>query len=164
MRLPLVSELLNVRRIDHTYCVATWDRVLIQLWRGEATLLAAQQWLEFGEAFLNESGQEPCSSLSIVESRSPPPADKVRLSLTASFRGLAPRMVHQIVVGEGSISRSALVRAVGLTLSPVPLEFAVSVDEAALTLAPHLSVASGGADGLKAAVANIRSQIDRCTS
>lgn len=151
---------LAVRSIDDGYCLATWDRVLIQLWRGEATLEAAEDWLRMGEIFLRESAGQPCSTLSIVESRSPPPTDKIRLALTASFRGLAPRMRHQIVVGEGSMFRSALVRAVGLTLSPVPLKFAISVDEAALTLAPDLSPGSGGPEGLKAAVSSIRSLVD----
>jgi hypothetical protein len=155
-----VSELLSVRNINPSYCVATWDRVLIQLWRGEATLEAAQQWLKIGEAFLLERAGESCSSLSIVESTSPPPADKVRLALSASFRGLAPHVRHQIVVAEGSVFRSALVRGVGLTLSLVPLRYAVSIDEAALTLAPDLSPAAGGADGLKTAVSTIRYRID----
>lgn len=157
-----VSELLNVRNIDHSYCVATWDRVLIQLWRGEATLEAAEQWLKIGEAFLLESAGNRCSSLSIVESRSPPPADKVRQALTASFGGLARSMRHQIVVAEGSAFRSALVRGVGLTLSPVPLGYAVSVDEAARTLAPELSPTAGGAESLKSVVSTIRALVDKC--
>jgi len=161
-----VSDLLTVHNIDQGYCLATWDRVLIQLWRGPATLHAAEQWLEAGEAFLRQSGNQPCCSLSIVESRSPPPTEKVRLAMAAGFRGLAPRMRHQIVVAEGSVIRSALVRGVGLALSSMsssslPLEYVASLDDAAVTLAPHLSPAAGGPEGLKSAVSNLRSQVDR---
>lgn len=163
-----VSQLLNVRIIDPGYGIATWDRVLLQLWRTEATLDKAEHWLEIGKAFVAESGGQPCSSLSIVESRSPPPTNPVRLAMAESFRSLAPHMRHQIVVAEGSHFRSALVRGVGLalsTLSPsaLPLQFAVSLDEAAVTLAPDLSAMAGGAEGLKAAVSSLRTQIDACT-
>jgi hypothetical protein len=162
-----VSDLLNVHNIDPGYGVATWDRLLIQLWRGPATLQAAERWLELGEAFLLQSGDEPCSSLSIVESRSPPPTEKVRLAMAAGFRGLAPRMRHQVVVAEGSVMRSALVRGVGLALSTLsssslPLEFVASLNEAAVMLAPDLSPAAGGVEGLKGAVSNLRSQVDKC--
>lgn len=164
-----MSELLDVRHLDQGYGLATWDRVLIQLWRGPATLLAAEQWRKAGEEFLRESGGKPCSTLSIVESNSPPPAEKVRLVLSASFQALAARMRHQIVVAEGSVSRSALVRAVGLALSnlssaSLPLEVAVSLDEAALTLAPDLSASPRGAERLKTAVSELRMRISDFSS
>lgn len=159
-----MSDPLCVHHIDSGYGVATWDRVLMQLWRGPATLRAAERWLELGREFVAESRGLPCSNLSVVESGSPPPADKVRLALSTAFDSLSPGMRHQIVVAEGSVSRSALVRAVGLTLSSLsaaslPLKFAVSLDEAALTLAPDLSPQVGGAEGLKAAVAELRGRI-----
>ena len=155
---------LHVHRLDQSYGLATWDRVLIQLWRGPATLAAAESWFELGKKFWSESGGQPCSNLSIVESNSPPPADKVRQALSAAFDGLAAHMRHQIVVAEGSVARSALVRGVGLTLSnfsssSLTLKVAVSLDEAAMTLAPDLSPEAGGAPGLKAAVAALRARI-----
>jgi hypothetical protein len=159
-----VSEVLDVQKADRSYGVAIWDRVLIQIWRGPATLEAAENWLALGKKFALQSQGLPCSNLSIVESNSPPPSDKVRLALSAAFDGLAPCMRHQIVIAEGSVSRSALVRGVGLTLSSLSasslaLKVAVSLDEAALTLAPHLSAGAGGAEGLKAAVADLRARI-----
>jgi hypothetical protein len=161
-----VTELLNVVKLDHLYCVATWDRVLIQLWRGPATEETAQRFREIGEAFLRDNAGQPLSTLSIVESGSPPPTNKVRVAMADSFRGLAHGMRHQIVVAEGSAFRTSLVRAVGLALStmsasPLPLKFAVSLDEAAWTLAPDLSPNSGGADGLKRTIASLRSLVDK---
>ncbi len=158
-----VSEL-SVHRIDPGYGLAIWDRVLIQLWRGPATLAGAQSWFALGKKFASESGGLLCSNLSIVESNSPPPADKVRQALSAAFDGMATCMRHQIVVAEGSVARSALVRGVGLSLSnlstsSLALKVAVSLDEAALTLAPDLSPDAGGAEGLKAAVADLRARI-----
>jgi len=159
-----VSEQLNVHIIEPGYGIAAWDRVLIQLWRGPATLDAAARWLKIGKAFVLEKGQSICSSLSIVESSSPPPSDKVRLALSASFDALSASMRHQIVLAEGSVARSALVRGVGLTLSNFSssslfLKFAVSLDEAAMTLAPDLSPAAGGEMGLKGAVRELRTRM-----
>jgi hypothetical protein len=156
----------NIRSIDKNHCVATWDRVLIQVWRGEATLEAAQELLKLGRAFLAEHPGSPCNSLSIVESRSPPPADKVRAVLSACYRELAPGMQHQFFVAEGSGFRSALVRGVGLTVSTfapslLPFKFSSSVDEASLIIAATLSPKSGGAEGLKAAVASLRVKLDQ---
>lgn len=155
----------RIRSIDRNHCVATWDRVLIQVWRGEATLEAAQELLQLGRAFLLENRDQGCCSLSIVESRSPPPTEKVRPILSACYRELAPGMRHQIFVAEGSGFRSALVRGVGLTVSTfapslLPFKFAASVDEAAATIAPQLTPKAGGAEGLKAVVASLRVHLD----
>jgi hypothetical protein len=49
-----------------------------------------------------------------------------------------------------------------LSSSALPFHFAVSLDEAAVTLAPDLSPMAGGAEGLKAAVSSLRAQIDAC--
>jgi hypothetical protein len=161
-----VSTPPDVRSIDHDHCIAAWDRVLIQVWRGEATLEAAQSLLKIGKVFLTQHPGYPCNSLSIVESRSPPPNDKVRQLLSACYRELAPGMRHQIFVAEGSGFRAALVRGVGLTVSTfapslLPFKFAASVDEAAITIAPGLSVKAGGADGLRSAVAGLRVKLDQ---
>jgi len=145
--------------------IGTWDRLLLAIWRGEATSEAAQKLLKAGRDFVAARGAHPVNYLAIIESRSPPPADKVRKELSACFREFAPAMKHQIFVGEGSGFRAALVRGVGLavsTLAPslLPFKFAGSLDEAALTIAPHLSTQAGGAEGLKAAVAQLRRHLD----
>jgi hypothetical protein len=151
----------NVRIIDQNICFATWDRVLIQIWRGVATAEAPQQLLELGKVFLTENAGHPCSSLSIIESPSPPPGEKVRKLLATCYRELAPGLRHQIIVAEGSGFRSALVRGVGLTVSTfapslLPFNFVASMDEAALTISDALSSNAGGADALKAAVTSLR--------
>ena len=127
---------------------------------------AATELGKVGRIFLTEHPGVPCNSLSIVESRSPPPSDGVRKALSACYRDFAPRMKHQIFVAEGSGFRSALVRGVGLTVSTfapslLPFKFAASVDEAAMTIAPSLSIKPGGADGLKAAIESLRIQLDQ---
>ena len=160
-----MSTLPRVRGIDQNHCFATWERVLIQIWRGEATAEAAQELLTLSRAFLTEIGGEVGNSLSIVESRSPPPTDKVRPLLTACYRELAPVTRNQIFVAEGSGFRSALIRGVGLTVSTfapslLPFKFAASVDEAAITIAPSLSPKSGGAEGLKKVIADLRRKLD----
>jgi hypothetical protein len=168
LRPTLVSPAPNVRNIDVNHCIATWDRVLIQVWRGEATTEAAQVLMKAGRLFLAEHPGVQCNSLSIVESRSPPPNDKIRQALSACYRDFAPRMKHQIFVAEGSGFRSALVRGVGLTVSTfapslLPFKFAASVDEAAMVIAPSLSTTAGGAEGLKGAVRSLRDKLDHQT-
>jgi hypothetical protein len=155
----------NVRGIDQNHCFAIWERVLIQIWRGEATLEAAQELLKLSKVFLTENAGQLGNSLSIVESRSPPPSDKVRPVLSACYRELAPATRNQIFVAEGSGFRSALIRGVGLTVSTfapslLPFKFAASVDEAAITIAPSLPPRSGGAEGLKLTITKLRARLD----
>jgi hypothetical protein len=73
-------------------------------------------------------------------------------------------MKEQIVVAEGSGFRSALVRSIGVALSAIspkslPFKFASGMDEASLLIRPHLSRSAGGAEGLKRALADLRTQL-----
>jgi len=142
------------------YCFATWDRVLLQIWRLEVTAESVETLRRIGKAFVAES-REPVSTLSIVESTSPAPSDRLRGALSAFYRELAPQMKEQIVVAEGSGFRAALVRSVGLALSAVapkslPFKFVGGVEEAAVLIRPHLSPAAGGAAGLQEAIKYVR--------
>ncbi len=153
-----------VRAHDANHVVATWERVLIQIWRGEATSHAVEGMAVLTRAWVQELGQQPCGCLSVIESSSPAPNERVRPLLTAYYREFAPRMAHQLFVAEGSGFRAALVRGVGLGVSALapsllPFKFASSVAEAALILAPTLSPASGGAAGLEGAVARARASL-----
>jgi hypothetical protein len=159
---------LDVKSIDDAHAVAVWDRLLLQLWRGETTLDSAERLLNLGRKFVAERPGEPLCFLTIIESRSPPPNDAVRAKLAACFRELAPSMRHQIFVGEGSSFRVALIRGVGLavsTLAPslLPFKFASGLDEAAQAIAPNLTDAAGGTAGLKAAVTTLRRALDQRT-
>jgi hypothetical protein len=139
------------------------------MWRGEATLGAAEALGKVAQTFIAERPGEPLNCLSIVGSQSPPPNGKVRALLSDCYRALEPKVVQQIWVAEGSQSRAALVRGVGLTVStsapsPLPLRFAMSMDEAAQLLAPHLSNPAKGAAQLKAAVDWVRSRLEALPS
>lgn len=163
---PPAPKLPVVRSIDSSHSFATWDRVLIQMWTGVPTIEMAQKLLTLVQNFIGENPKVPLCSLSIVGSRSPPPSDKVRAILSSCYRALGTQTNQQIFVAEGSGFRAALVRGVGLTVSTLapsllPMKFAVSVDEAARLIAPQLSPASGGADGLKAAVDVVRGQLEK---
>lgn len=160
-----MPDTVHIRHLEPGYCIATWDGVLIQIWRGPATLERTQKWQEIGRSFLSERSGTVCSSLSIVDSRSPAPSEKVRLAMATSFNALAAGMRRHIVLGDGSALRSSLVRGVGLTLSlfssaPLRLEFPASIDEAALILAREMSPDAGGVEALKAAVSRLRSHLD----
>jgi hypothetical protein len=162
---PVTVIDVNVKGIEGTTIIATWDRVLLSVWRGEATMEAANKLLKVGREFVTAGGSNPLCFLSIIESSSPPPSDKVRKELSACFKELAPAMRHQIFVGEGSGFRGALVRGVGLAVSTIapsllPFKFAGSLDEASVTIAPNLTPRAGGAEGLRAAVAILRHKLD----
>jgi hypothetical protein len=161
-----VSSLLNVRdawkilTLDDHHYVATWDRVLIQVWRGEATPLAIFELGPLAETFLREE-REPISSLAIIEASATPPSEVARKELSRFYREFAPRMMAAIVVAEGGGFRAAFVRGVGITLSTLaprslPFTFASNVKDAATVLAPHLSKEAGGAAGLLSALADLR--------
>jgi hypothetical protein len=158
-----VSVLPVIKILDPNYCIATWDRLLLQIWRREVTAEAVENLRKVGQAFVYESSQ-PVSSLAIVESTSPAPSDKLRNALSDFYRDLALQMKEQIVVAEGSGFRAALVRSVGLALSTVapkslPFKFVGGVDEAALLIRPHLTPAAGGVVGLQQAIQDVRAKM-----
>jgi len=155
--------------LDRNHAVATWDRVLLQVWRGEVTPQAVQQLLDVGRELISEHRGQRCCSLSVVESASPPPNDRVRPLLSACFRELAPGMQLQLFVAEGSGFRAAIVRGVGLALSTfapslLPFKFASSIREAAVAIGPQLSAQAGGPQALEDAVGHLRAQLDAHTA
>jgi hypothetical protein len=161
---PSVSA--TIRALEVGFVVATWDRVFIHIWRGEATPRAVEAMANAGRAWLHELGENAGSSLSIVESTSPPPNERVRPLLSAFYREVAPHLRHQLFVAEGSGFRVALVRGVGLavsTLAPsfLPFRFVSNVTEAAGLLAPVLSPTAGGPSALVEAVAHVRAKLDQ---
>ena len=157
-----------IRTLDRDHCVATWDRVLIQVWRGAVTHEAVRDLERVAQTFLNEGGAKKISSVSLVERSSPAPTDEVRGELSKFYRELAPNAHEAIVVAEGSGFRGALVRGVGVTLSmlaprALPFKFVGSIPEATAAIAPHLTASAGGASGLQAALEEVRSELDRLT-
>ena len=132
------------------------------IWRREVTLEGVAELRKIGNNF-TQSMKLPCCCLTIVQSTSPPPSDKVRGPYAAFHREIAPSMKEQIVVAEGSGFRSALVRSIGVALSTIspkslPFKFASGLEEAAVIIQPHLSPAAGGAEGLKRALSEVRAR------
>ena len=152
-----------IRSAGAAYCFATWDRVLIEIWRLAVSAEIVAERNRIAEAFLLRSS-EPVCSLSIIEPASPPPPDTARAQLATFSRDIVPRMAAAVIVPEGGGFRAAIVRGVGLTLTTlmphrVPFKFLGSIQEAAMFLAPNLSPAAGGALGLKRAVDALRAEI-----
>jgi len=163
MSLGLVNQAPEIRSLTQHHCFATWDRLLVVIWRREVTLEGVAELRKIGTGFAQGS-KVPCSCLTIVQSTSPPPSDKVRGPYAAFHREIAPNMKEQIVVAEGSGFRSALVRSIGVALSTIspkslPFKFASGLDEAAVLIHPHLSPGSGGGDGMKRALAELRTRL-----
>jgi hypothetical protein len=145
------------------YCFATWDRVLLSIWRLTATEPSFLELSRVARAFIAEESR-PVSYLSIVEASAPPPPDAARQELAKFSRDIVPKMAAAVIVAEGGGFRSAFVRGVGITLTmlmphKVPFKFASTVKEGAALIGPHLSPSSGGAEGLVRAIADLREQI-----
>jgi hypothetical protein len=158
-----------IRYVDHNCAFATFDRVLLQVWRGAVTPRGVQELLGVGQQLVREHGSAVCSSLSVVESVSPPPSERVRPLLSACYRELAKDMRLQLFVAEGSGFRAAIVRGVGLAVSTfapslLPFKFASSITEASVAIGPTLSAAAGGASALPAAIEVVRSRLDALTA
>lgn len=155
------GEPLIIQSSERQHCFATWDRVLISLWRGDMTLEAAAELQRVVERFVKGSDGQPLAALSVIASTAPAPPERVRVQLASAYRALDAAGVQHIWVAEGGSSRSALMLNVGLTLSaapalPLQLKFAASVHEAAEMIAPSLSQASGRATVLKSIVEQVR--------
>ncbi len=159
----LVNNALEVRTLTEDHCFATWDRLLVIVWRREVTPEGVDTLAKIGRMFVHSSDVPVCC-LTIVESTSPPPSDKVRASMAAFHREVNASMKQQIVVAEGSGFRSALVRSIGVALSTIspktlPFKFVAGIDEAALLIQPHLSRTAGGAEGMKNALGDLRKKL-----
>ena len=153
----------QIRALEASHCIAIWDRVLLSIWRLEVTAKAVRDMHEIGARFVAET-RGPLCALSIVEPTSPAPGEKLRASLSAFYRELAPSTKQQIVLPEGSSFRVALVRSVGVALSAIargslPFKFVGSVEEAGALISPYLSPSAGGAEGLQRAIREVRAKL-----
>lgn len=152
-----------VRVAVGSHVVATWDRVFINIWRGEATTAAVTEMADAARLWVRELDGHPCGSLSVIESGSPPPDDRARALLSAFFREVSSSMGQPLFVAEGSGFRVAWVRGVVLAVSALapsllPFKFASTVLEAGRLLEPVLTPAAGGAAGLVQAVERCRAR------
>lgn len=151
----------QIRALDDDHCIATWQGVLIQVWRGATTSAAVRELGQIARAFTAEEGKPICS-IAVIERSSPPPADTLRNQLADFYR--AANMNVAVVVAEGGGFRGAIVRGVGLTLSTLapkslPFKFATTVEEATALIAPHLPPGAGGANGLRRIIDEVRGEL-----
>jgi hypothetical protein len=159
-----VGSTLDILVVERGYCLATWDRVFLLIWRTEITVEAMKRLHKLGAEFVRTSSYPVCT-LSIVEPTSPPPRDQLRGQLAAFYRNIMRDAPQHVVVAEGGGFRGALVRSVGLALSAIapkslPFRFASGIEEAARLLRPHLSPASGGAVSLQQALEEMRGNLN----
>jgi hypothetical protein len=154
----------RLRALDKDHCIATWDLVLLQIWRLGTSFAAVKNLSEIARSFIEERKGARISSLAIIESTATPPADAVRGALSKFYRELGPEMRAAIVVAEGGGFRAAFVRGVGITLSrlaprSLPFQFVGSVSEATQLLGPNLSPLAGGAESLQRVIQGVRAQV-----
>jgi hypothetical protein len=154
---------LEVRIAEATHAVGTWGTTLIQIWRGPSNGSAVTAMIRVGTELVTTS-RRPTTSLFVVEPSSPPPGDEARRQLAIFSRDVVSRMALAVVVPEGSGFRSAIVRAVGVTLTTLlphtsSFKFVNDTEEASRLLAPHLPPESGGRARLLIAVEELRARI-----
>lgn len=110
------------------------------------------------------SARGPVTFIALLEPNSPPPPDPVRKLLARWSRDIVPKMATAAMVAEGSGFRTAIVRAVGVTLTTlvphkVPFKFFANVEAAIEELAPHLPPGSGGATALRRVIEELRADM-----
>jgi hypothetical protein len=153
---------LDVLVADDAHVVATWQRILILVWRGAPTASASARVNALAAAFVAASPL-PATSLWVVEAKSPP-GDAARKNLAAYSRDLVAQMRLAVVVAEGSGFRGALVRGVGAALTSIlphrsRFKFVDDVAAAAELMAPHLAAGSGGPEELLSVIADARAHL-----
>lgn len=158
-----MADELQTRTLDADHCVATWDRVLIQVWRGPVTIDALHNLERVTRAFVAENGAK-IAIVSVIERSSPPPGDEVRKDMSRYYRDLVPHVTHAVVVPEGGGFRAAIVRGVGVALSTfspkaLPFKFIDSIRSACVVIAPDLSPGAGGASELEAVIEKVRAKV-----
>jgi hypothetical protein len=153
-----------VRVSNASHLVATWDRVFINVWRGEVTPAAVTETADAARAWRQGVGGQPWRILMIIERGAPPPDERARALLGAFFREVSANKGQPLIVAEGSAFRVAWVRGVVLAVSALvpslpPFDFASSLLEAGKMLESVLTPAAGGAAGLVQAVEHCRANV-----
>lgn len=148
---------------DADHSVAVWHQTVIEIWRGAATVHGSSKMVEICEDLIARS-RGPVTFIAVLEPNSPPPPDPVRRVLARWSRDVVPKMAAAVMVAEGSGFRTAIVRAVGVTLTTlvphrVPFKFHATVESALDELAPHLPPGSGGATALRQAIDDLRAEM-----
>ncbi|HEY6081032.1 MAG TPA: hypothetical protein VIW29_19590 [Polyangiaceae bacterium] len=151
--------------VDEGFALATWNRTVIQMWRGPPAVENIAKMVAACEELL-ETGRDHTTLVSIVERGSPAPGEAARRALAAWSRDVVARMTAAVIVAEGSGFRSALVRGVGVALTAlaphrVPFRFCSDVDEAMALLSPTIPSAFGGVTALKGAIEQVRAAMPR---
>jgi hypothetical protein len=150
---------------DADYCIATWDRTLIIIFRRETPESAATKVCSAGRALLAKHGAG-ASVLFIVEAASAIPGSGARSEFARFTRETAAKVACCVVVPEGGGFRSALVRSIVVGLAALlrqsfPYRFVDDLDSAIRLLGPHLSPTSGGHEALRAAMIDLRARLAR---
>jgi hypothetical protein len=150
---------------DADYCIATWDRTLLIVFRRETSESCAAQVSAAGRTLLAKHGVG-AGVLFIVEAASAIPGSGARAEFARFTRETAAKVACCVVVPEGGGFRSALVRSIVVGLAALlrqafPYRFVDDVDSAIRLLGPHLSPTSGGHEALRAAVIDLRARLAR---
>lgn len=148
---------------DGDYCLATWDRTLIMIWRRASKESAVTKACALGRTFAAKHGDK-ITVLVIVEPESEIPGSEARAEFARFARETGTKAACCVVVPEGGGFRSALVRSIfggigALLRQAFPFKFAESIDAALKLLEPHFSPAAGGAEALRRALGKMRATL-----
>jgi hypothetical protein len=137
----------QLKIVTPDYCIATWNAILILIWRAETTLdavVAVRRELDaLGRVFPSGIGL-----LTIVEQAAPVPPGEVRSALARVLADYGASIRHSAVVHEGSGFRAAAIRGVvtGLTMlarPPYPHKVFAAIEEGCAWLAHGLATRAG---------------------
>lgn len=140
--MPEAPTTLQMIRLERDYCLASWGRVFIVIWRHDTTMEGVRE-LDRQLASYAPSAPGGCGLLTIIEQGAPMPSSEVRTAL-ARFMTDGARVIRSSAVAfEGAGFRAAAVRGVvtGLTMlarQPYPHKVFATMSEAAQWLCSSL--------------------------
>jgi hypothetical protein len=100
----------NVEVSTRDCVIATWDRVLLALWRGRTTVAAVRRG---GELICQQAAEHgPLLMITVIEEGAPLPALEARMELVTVLKRANGMIDRSALVFEGEGFRAATVRAI----------------------------------------------------
>jgi hypothetical protein len=156
----------RITALEKTFVTGHWNHLFIGIWRGPASVVAANEW---GRQYEHMAARYPAGfvSLGIVEAQTPIPDGPTRKALTAAMDRAGGGIRAMAGIQEASGFAGAAIRSILLALSnmsrsPFPRRMFGSCTEASFWLASHLDSSAGSvsAEDVLTIINDFRAQVD----
>jgi hypothetical protein len=130
-----------IEKLTSDYCLASWHRFYIDIWRAHTTVAGVTALREGFEAF---AAKHPAGVglLTVVEAGAPVPPNEPRVALASFLAEAADDIKYSAVIYEGTGFRAATVRGIVIGLTtlarpPYPHKIFATVEQACLWFAQN---------------------------